>query len=182
MNPLVSPVSLALLCAGATAASAAPDRAPTLQLSAGLAVGHTSIGYPEADASGWGPGLVASAAWFAHPRLGLALDAWWVRPRLPACDADAACVNDRGEQQTVVSAGPRLQLSPGLHLQLGLGATHVTHAFDRSAWSFTQLGEVGWTFVRGAWALQVAVRGSHRRDQGASVQNVAPTVLAMRRW
>jgi len=163
-------------------AHAAPQ--PRLVLSAGLSLGHTAIRHDEAPANGLGPGLNVKMAVHVHRLLALALDAWHLRPGFASCMADAACVNDRGEPQTILSAGPRLTLPEGVHLQATLGATQIERYSGEQTWEPTMVYEAGYALARGRWALELSLRASHRSDEdiSATVRNVALVVATRRSW
>lgn len=120
----------------------------------------------------------------AHRFLALALDAWHLRPAFEECMADASCVNDRGDHQTILSAGPRLTLPEGVHLQATLGATQIERYLGEETWEPTMVGEAGYATARGPWALELSLRASYRRDEdvSATVRNVALVVAARRSW
>ncbi len=173
----------ALCFFGLLPASAAHAR-PSLTAGAGLTIGYTSIGHPAADASGSALGIDLRAVAKMHHLLSMAVDAWHLRADLGECEADAACVIDRGQVQTALTVGPRLTLPEHVFLQLTLGGTRL-HRDDRDAeWEFTVMGEAGYELTRGAWRIELALRHSrYAADDGdTSVHNTAPVLSAHRTW
>jgi len=75
-------------------------------------------------------GLRATAAFRATRHLGIAADGWALWSAPSDCPQDASCFNYLAEQQTFLTAGPRLELSPAVSIQLTGGAALSRYNFD----------------------------------------------------
>ena len=171
--------TLLLLALTAPAFASPPRRAEDrLALSAGAGLGKTWAAGSAVSSSA----LFASATYRIAPQLGVVVDAWLLDSTFKEeCPQDTACYVDNLTGQSILTAGPRLHLTPRLHAQVTFGASRVTSE-KMVSWKVTQAASVAWLYPIGATRLGAELRGSYATKHSTPVENIHTMVTVARTW
>ena len=183
---VISALALVGLAPGRAAAETSPA-ASHWEISAGLAGGLVML-HDDAlmkPSSGSVLGLMTRVGYLGQGGVGLVVDASLWTTNFGHCVADGACVDQRADHYGMVTAAVRWQVTPGMYLQGGAGASHTRHSADWGAESWTSpvgTAAVGWRRSIPDGFLDLELHANAFSNDDTLVTQLAATVALGHAW